>query len=157
MDQEQHAGFKLIGLQLPLPTTNEGGQSSKDCGKLWQQFEQEQLIARITGKLGTDIYAVYYNYEGDHTQTFSYFIGCKVSNDAVLPEGMDSLDIPSAHYIKVMAAGKMPDCVHNTWKIIWEANIDRSYQYDFEVYDERSKDWSYAAVDIYVSCNAIRA
>jgi predicted transcriptional regulator YdeE len=45
----------------------------------------------------------------------------------------------------------MPDCVADTWKEIWNSNIPRAYQADFEVYDERSKDWSKAVVEIFIS------
>ena len=45
----------------------------------------------------------------------------------------------------------MPDCMFAAWKNIWETEIPRSFQLDFEVYDERSKDWSNAEVDIYLS------
>jgi len=50
-----------------------------------------------------------------------------------------------------VASGKMPDCVANTWKEIWNSGIPRAYQTDFEVYDERSRDWNNAVVDVYVS------
>ena len=45
----------------------------------------------------------------------------------------------------------MPDCVINAWKEIWGSNIPRSYKMDFEVYDERSKDWGNAEVEVYLS------
>lgn len=45
----------------------------------------------------------------------------------------------------------MPDCVINTWKEVWTSNIARTHQIDFEVYDERSRDWNDAEVDVYLS------
>jgi predicted transcriptional regulator YdeE len=145
------SAFKLVGLGLSKKTTNEGGQSSVDCGNLWQKFEKENYAERMPGRLSNEIYAVYYNYEGDYTKPFSYFIGCKVSNDAEVPQGMDSLLIPSQQYIKVISKGKMPDCIVNSWKDIWHSEINRAYKYDFEVYNERSKDWNNAAIDIFIS------
>jgi predicted transcriptional regulator YdeE len=68
--------FKLIGLQLDKKTSNEGGQSGIDCGNLWQKFEKENFAELIPNKLGDEIYAVYFDYEGDDTKPFSYFIGC---------------------------------------------------------------------------------
>lgn len=145
--------FKLIGLKLGNKTTNENGQSGIDCGNLWQKFETENFAERIQNKVSSEIYAVYYNYDGDYTKPFSYFIGCKVKNNSEIPHGMDSLVIPAGNYSKVIAKGKMPDCITNSWKKIWSSNIARTYQFDFEIYDERSKDWSNAEVDIFVSCN----
>lgn len=153
MYKETKDEFKLIGIKLKDKTINENGQSSIDCGNLWQKFETENFAARIQDKLSSEIYAVYYNYEGDYTKPFSYFIGCKVKNHAEIPQGMDILVIPPGNYSKVIAKGQIPDCITNSWKAIWNSNIARTYQFDFEIYDERSKDWNNAVVDIFVSCN----
>jgi predicted transcriptional regulator YdeE len=145
--------FRLIGLKLPKKTTNKDGQANIDCGSLWQKFESEKVAARIPNKLGEEVYAVYFEYEGDHTQPYSYFIGCKVETDAAGLPGLDTLLISSEDCVKIEAKGKMPDCVANAWRGIWNTVIDRAYQYDFEKYDDRSKDWSNAEVDIFVSVN----
>ncbi|HSV09758.1 MAG TPA: GyrI-like domain-containing protein [Hanamia sp.] len=151
MERVKKAEFKLIGLRLNGKTANNNGQSSIDCGNLWQKFERENFAERIPGKLSDEIYAVYYDYEGDNTKPFSYFIGCNVKTDTHTPAGMDGLVIPAKSFTKVIAKGKMPDCVADSWKNIWNSKIARAYQYDFEIYDERSKDWSNAEVDIFVS------
>ncbi len=145
--------FKLIGLKLNGKTTNENGQSGVDCGNLWQQFERDNFADRIPGKLSDEVYAVYFDYDGDHTQPFSYFIGCKVKIHAEAPQGMSSLIVPAGNFSKVIAKGTMPDCVADSWKNIWDSETDRTYEYDFEVYDQRSKDWNNAEVDIFVSKN----
>jgi len=143
--------FKLVGIGLENKTTNENGQSNIDCGSLWQKFETENLALKIPGKLNDEIFAVYYDYEGDHTKPFSYFIGCKVKMDVRVPENMKALIISGGNYENFMAKGIMPDCVTNTWKRIWSSDVKRNYKTDFEIYDERSKDWNNAIVEIFVS------
>ena len=143
--------FKLIGLLLAQRTTNANGQSAIDCGNLWQQFETESFKERIANKLSEEIYAVYFDYKSDHTKPFSYFIGCKVKPETETPKGMDSLLVPAAIYSKTIAKGKMTGCITDAWKDIWASKIDRAYNYDFEIYGERSKDWSNAEVEILVS------
>lgn len=143
--------FQLIGLALKTKTTNENGQSAIDCGSLWQQFEKGNSEEKIPGKLSNELFAVYHNYEGDHTKPFSYFIGCKVKNDTQVPDGLDGLIIPNDVYEKLIAKGKMPDCVADTWKEIWRSNPPRAHDTDFEVYDEKSKDWNDAEVAIFIS------
>ena len=143
--------FRLIGLALPGKTTNEGGQSNIDCGNLWQKFENGKYFEKIPGKLNDDVLAVYHQYEGDHTQPFSYFIGCKVNDVASIPGGMESLTIPGGTYKKITAIGEMPQCLINTWKDIWESDVPRAYEADFEIYDEDSKDWRNAKIEIYLS------
>lgn len=143
--------IKLIGLALKGKTTNENGQSSIDCGNLWQKFLEGKYASKIPGKVSEEMYAVYHEYEGDHTQPFSYFIGCKVSSETDVPQDLDSLIIPTEIYQKVIAKGKMPDCVMNAWKEIWQSDIDRAFKIDFEIYGEKAKSWDDAEVEIYLS------
>jgi len=142
---------KLVGLALKAKTTNINGQSGIDCGNLWQAFEKGKYAEIIPNKLTDEIVAVYHQYEGDHTKPFSYFIGCKVKADSEVPAGLETLTIAKGTYQKIDAKGKMPDCVVNAWKEVWVSNIPRSYKMDFEVYDERSKDWTNAEVEVYLS------
>jgi predicted transcriptional regulator YdeE len=141
----------LHGLSLGKKTSNTNGQSAIDCGSLWQKFIGEDYANQILDKTGQEILAVYHEYEGDYTAQFSYFIGCRVSDQAVLPAGLEKLVVQKGNYEKFVAKGHMPECISETWKMIWVSAINRSYKADFEVYDERSKDWNDAEVDVYVS------
>jgi predicted transcriptional regulator YdeE len=143
--------IKLIGLALKTKTSNSHGQSSIDCENLWHEFHKQKYADIIPNKLSAEIFGVYHNYEGDSAKPFSYFIGYKVSPDSVIPPGLQSLKIPAGKYQKFIAKGIMPECVTNVWKEIWTSNYSRTYQIDFEVYDERSKDWNNAEVDVYLS------
>ncbi len=154
MNQIKKPAFKLIGIKLGHKTTNENAQAAIDCGNLWQKFVAENFAEKIPGKSGNEIYAVYFAYEGDYTKPYSYFIGGKVAFDTEVPKDMDSLIIPASSYSTIIAKGKMPDCVANSWKDIWNSKLDRAYKYDFEMYDERSKDWNNAEVEIFVSNNS---
>ena len=151
MNKVEMEETKLVGLALKGKTTNINEQSSIDCGNLWQEFEEGKYAELIPNKLSDEILAVYHDYEGDHTQPFSYFIGCKVKPDIVVPPGLETLTIPKGTYQKIHAKGKMPDCVANAWKEVWVSGIPRSYIMDFEVYDEKSKDWANAEVEVYLS------
>lgn len=141
--------FILLGLSIK--TTNEDGRSNIDCGNLWHKFELENYADIIPGKLSDDIIAVYYDYEGDHTKPFSYFIGCCVKQHVEVPVELQSCLVRGGTYQVFQASGKMPACVASCWKEIWKSSINRAYEADFEVYDQRSKDWNNAEVDIYIS------
>ena len=142
--------IQLTGLALKTKTFNANGQSAIDCGKLWQEFTSGNYADKIPGKLSDEIFAVYHEYEGDHTEPYSYFIGCKANAGSQVPSGMSRLIIPAAQYQKISAKGKMPDCVADAWRAIWRSDISRAYRFDFELYDERSRDWSNAKVDIFI-------
>jgi len=143
--------FKLMGIKLKGKTTNENGQSEKDCGALWQKFEADNIAAAIPHKISDTVYAVYYDYESDENGLFSYFIGCQVDENAVAPEGLDEIIIPQQNYHVERAKGQMTGCIADAWRKIWNAKINRQYGYDFEVYDERSRDWNNAEIDIFLS------
>lgn len=151
MEKNKKVGFRIVGLQLEGKTTNENNQSSVDCGNLWQKFETEKIFELIPNKLSNEIYAVYFAYEKDETKPFSYFIGCKVDDKAEIPSGLSELLIPSQDYVKYTAKGAMTGCITEAWKKIWSSNINRKFGFDFEIYDERSQDWSAAELDIFVS------
>jgi predicted transcriptional regulator YdeE len=145
------AEIRLVGISLKSKTTNLNGQSAVDCGNLWQEFERNNYANLIPDRLSDSIYAVYYAYEGDYRQPFSYFIGCAVKNEVPAIPGLEMLTLPAGAYRKFTAKGVLPDCISYTWKKIWESDIRRAYRTDFEVYDERSKDWNNAEVDIFIS------
>ena len=143
--------FYLIGLAMSTKTSNENGQSSIDCENLWHEFHKQKYADKILDKVSDDIYGVYFDYDGDSTKPFNYFIGYKVKKDSVLPTGLQSLIIAEGKFEKVTAKGKMPECVIKAWKQIWESPLERAYKYDFEIYDERSKNWEDAEVEVFVS------
>lgn len=145
--------FKLIGLKLGHKTTNQNNQSSSDCGNLWQKFEKDKIFELIPNKLSNEIYAVYFDYEEDETKPFSYFIGCKVDKNSEVPSNLDSLEIPTQSYVKVTAKGVMTACITDSWREIWNSDIQRKFGFDFEIYDERSQNWNDAELDIFVSIN----
>ncbi|MBC7486255.1 MAG: AraC family transcriptional regulator [Cytophagaceae bacterium] len=148
---EKKDDFKLVGIKLDNKTTNQNKQSSKDCGELWQKFETDKIFDVIPEKLSNEVYAVYFDYEKDETTPFSYFIGCKVEMNSETPKELIELIIPTQEYSKFTAKGVMTGCVTDAWKEIWNSDTERKFGFDFEVYDERSQDWSNAEVDIYIS------
>ncbi len=147
------SGFRLIGLKLEHKSSNENSQAAIDCGMLWQQFQSEKWLERISGKIEDSVYAVYYEFEGDHTKPFSFFIGCKVDEETPIIDGMHEIHIPSNSYAKYIAKGKMPNCIAEAWQNIWQTASNRAYQFDFEVYGIESWDWNDAKVEIFISSN----
>lgn len=144
-------GFELVGLALPQKTTNENGLAMTDCASLWNQFVKGNYAFNIKNKIGTEVYAVYHDYDGDHTKPFAFFVGVKVAPGSVTPAGMDRLVIPGNEYQVFVAKGKVPESIGTAWVDIWKSGVNRAYATDFEVYGEKSKDPSSAEVNIYIS------
>ena len=58
--------------------------------------------------------------------------------------------VAGGRYRNFVAQGKIPDCIADTWRDIWAGETERAYITDFEVYDERSKDWKDGRVEIFI-------
>jgi predicted transcriptional regulator YdeE len=101
------------------------------------------------------IYCLYTNYAGDHTEPYDAILGCKVSSIEDIPDGMIAHTIKTSNGAKFTAKGSLRkgEAVINTWFDIWKTELDRSFATDFEVYDERSSDVTNAEVDIYIALN----
>jgi predicted transcriptional regulator YdeE len=141
----------LIGLSLPHKTTHQDDKSTKDCGELWEKFDQEKIQQKIPNKISNKIFAVYHDYEYRDVQYFSYFIGCEVAPGSEIPTGLTELKLPTGNYQKFTTEGPIPDCMLPVWEKIKEIELDREFRADFEVYDKREADWSHAVVHIYIS------
>ncbi|MDF1698053.1 MAG: effector binding domain-containing protein [Saprospiraceae bacterium] len=148
----QIEGFNIIGIKT---RTQNDGKAAVDIPMLWGKFMDENIKEKIPNKIGDEIYCLYTGYDGDHLAPYDVIIGCKVSSIEELPEGMIAHVIHPGKVAKYVAKGSLikGEAVINTWFKIWESKLDRSFQTDYEVYDERSQDIENAEVDIFVSLN----
>ena len=149
MNRDNLEQFSIVG--IAIRTTNENGQSSQDIPELWARFVGEDIMNKISNKVSEDIYAVYTDYELDHTKPYTTILGCKVSSMEDLAEGFVSKVIGKATYEKRTAKGSiLQGSVYNEWINIWNASLPRSFVADFEVYSTKALDPENAEVDIYI-------
>ena len=98
------------------------------------------------------VYSMYTDYEGDHNKPYTAILGCKVSSFESIPEGMMSKEIDGGNYVKTSAKGDlMQGLVVNKWSEIWQADLDRLYTTDFEVFGEKAQDPSNAEIEFYIA------
>ncbi len=69
--------FQIIGISVR--TSNQNDHSQKDIGALWARFTKDNLQDQIPGKLSSDMYCVYTDYETDYNGPYTAVIGCKVN------------------------------------------------------------------------------
>ena len=145
------AGFKLIGISVR--TINKDNQASKDLGALWQQFFVDGLMEKIPNKISTDILCVYTDYESDFTGEYTAMIGVPAKDLSEIPDGLVGREFPAANFKVFTAKGEMPNEVVNTWNEIWanDKELNRAYQYDFEIYGADSQKGKDSKVEIYVT------
>jgi len=145
----QIESFYVIGIDVR--TTNQNGQAALDLGVLWGRFFAQGVMDQIPDKVGSDIYAVYTDYEGDHTKPYTAVIGARVASLQHIPAGMVGKSIPAGRYELFTAKGNLHQgAVGGEWVKIWKMPLHRTYGADFEVYGPRASNPQDAEVDIFV-------
>ncbi|WP_338378798.1 GyrI-like domain-containing protein [uncultured Flavobacterium sp.] len=141
--------FKIIGISIR--TTNENGQASQEIAELWQRFMSENVISKIPNKIDNAVYSLYTEYESDHTKPYTTILGCKVENLDNVPNGMVGKSFDGGTYSKTTAKGDlMQGLVVNQWSKIFEMELDRTYDADFEIFGEKVQNPADAEVEFYV-------
>lgn len=141
--------FYITG--IAVRTTNEGGQSQKDIGALWQRFFSNNITEQIADKQSDAVYCVYTDYESGANGAYTTILGCSVAALKSMPENFVSKTIPKTTYQLYKSTGKLPESVLATWMHIWQAPINRTYSADFDVYGEKSQDPDNAEIKTYLS------
>lgn len=141
--------FNIIG--IAIRTTNENAQASKDIAELWGRFMSEGIQAKIPNKVDNDIFSLYTNYESDHTKPYTAILGCKVENLDNIPNGMVGKSFEGGTYFKTSTKGDLTQgLIVNHWAKIFEMDLARSFDADFEIFGEKAQNPSNAEVDFYV-------
>ncbi len=150
MEKQKIKALQIIG--IAVRTTNENGQSAKDIPKLWNKFMSEGVMDRIPGKVNSNLYCIYTEYEKDHTRPYTAILGCEVSNMNLLPDEMVKITIEEGNYIKRKAKGNpIQNLIFEEWTKIWNSDLPRNFTTDFELYGEKAQDPEMPEVDIYLS------
>ena len=143
---------ELTIVGLAIRTSNDPGKADQDIPRLWNKFMAENTASRIPNRVGETIYAIYTDYEGDHTQPYTMVIGCNVSNLDNIPEDFTVKIVPSSTYTKFTAKGDLTkDAVINTWMDIWNTNLNRTYTTDIEIYGEKAMNPTNGEAEILVA------
>ena len=151
---QQIKTFHVIG--IAVRTTNENGQSAQDIPALWNRFMSEGIMDQIPNKVDNTLYCIYTDYEKDHTKPYTTILGCKVSNLDEIPNGLVGKTFEEQTYIKRVSKGNlMQGIVYEEWTKIWNADLNRAFTADFEVYDERTQNPENAEVDIFISVKLV--
>lgn len=148
MNKVKLGAKKFIGISVK---TSYQGNAAEDIGALWHKFMSENLMAKIPNRVSDKVYSIYTAYEGDYLQPYTCVLGCEVSNINETPEGMIAVQAPAQTYATFTDSGDLAQgLVYNIWVKAWKEDLDRRYECDFEIYDEKSQDSKNAEVTIYI-------
>ncbi len=151
----------LVGIEIRTNNTNEFSSNGK-IPKLWERFFSEEINKNAKDKTSENIYAVYSNYESDHTGEYNYFIGFEVkdvksylNNDKFIIK-----EIKQGKYSVVITdKGSLQKVILAAWKKIWKMSSSdlggkRLYKTDYEIYTQNATDPNGEIFNIYLGINA---
>lgn len=126
--------FDVVGLSAVI-SGNEN--ATEEINALWESFFEKQIGQNVSSRVDDIIYAVYSDYEGDHTKPYRLTIGYKVEGKQQVSDHLHSVYVQEANYALMSAGGEQPKALIDTWVAIWQSDLDRCYKTDFEVYGPR--------------------
>jgi predicted transcriptional regulator YdeE len=148
--------FSVIGIEARTNNAKEmtdGGVIPKQ----WNRFFAEGILDRIPNKADPTIYALYTDYASNRNGDYSFMIGAKVDDTAVIPPGMVAKKVLAGKYAVVTSTrGPVQKVVPQAWQEVWSLEDKsqlggaRAYRTDFEVYDQRSRDPQDSQIDIFI-------
>jgi predicted transcriptional regulator YdeE len=155
MDIREQEAFFVVGLSTRTNNANQAGGKNV-IGDIWHSFLSQNLAAKIPNKIGVDLFAVYTDYESDHTGDYTYLLGMPVSSIEQIPTGLTIKSVPGGIYSVVTSnKGSVMQVVPEVWQRIWsmppaELGGPRAFRADYEIYDQRASDPDDAQIDVYV-------
>lgn len=148
-------GFDVIGVSVRTSNRDEMAGAGK-IPKLWHEFYNSGILDRIPDKADDNIIVLYYNYESDKDGEYTYLLGARVTSTSNLPTGMTAQHVPPAKFAMFTTdTGPVADVIRKEWQHIWaipktQPGGNRTYKFDYEIYDDRARDPQSSQVDIYI-------
>ena len=126
--------FHVVGISEKIANRDD---AAEQINALWERFFKDSIGQSIPDRVDDVIYAVYSDYEGDYTKPYRLTLGYKVKPGFEVADGLQKVEVKSADYAMMSAAGEQPKALMETWTAIWQSDLDRRYETDFEVYGQR--------------------
>jgi predicted transcriptional regulator YdeE len=131
------APFTVIGIEFRTDNTD----IAQKMKEYWTTFMSQGVYNKIPPKIDNFIIGLYTDYESDSNGKYTFILGCRMPENASVPEGLVKKIVPGGKYAFFTVTGKFPEMIQETWKEIHEAEkrgeFVRTYTADLETYDER--------------------
>lgn len=139
-----------IVVGISARTNNLSPDMGAAIGGLWNRFYNEGIYASIPGKVNDKALGIYTDFEGNEKSDYTAMVACETSAE---PEGEEFAEydirrIPAGRYARFVVHGDMVQAVASAWKEIWQMNLPRTFQCDFEEYQDDNME--HAEIHIYV-------
>ncbi len=121
---ETRERIELAGIEVRASNAD-----ARPIGTLWGRVREEDLF-----RDADRIYAVYCEYEGDHTAPYTFFLGRAIEPGEETPAGFVRRTVPAGRFARFVAEGEQPAAMMQTWVGIWNLDLDRRFETDYEIH-----------------------
>ncbi len=124
-----------IAVGVSARTNNTSLEMGTVIGGLWNRFYNDGVYASIPKKTNAKALGIYTDYAGDEKADYTAFVGCETA-EAPAENEYAVCRIPAGQYAKFVVRGNMVQAVAEAWQEIWQMNLPRAFQCDFEEYQD---------------------
>lgn len=129
-------------------TSNCSPDMGQVIGELWRKFYSDEGYFDIPHKTSEKALGIYTDYKSDEKSEYTVMVACEVENTDI-PDKFAVRKIPAGKYAKFIVRGNTITAVREFWEKLWKMNLERSFIYDFEEY--QNSDFENAEIHIYIS------
>lgn len=139
-----------IAVGISARTNNLSPDMSAVIGGLWNRFYNEGIYTSIPEKTNGKALGIYTGYAGDEKEDYTILVGYETSAEPPKEESDNYTvcRIPAGRYAKFVVRGDMVQAVASAWQKIWQMDLPRNFQCDFEEYQNDSME--HAEIHIYI-------
>ena len=136
-----------IAAGVSARTNNNSPDMGAVIGGLWNRFYKEGIWGSVPGKVNEKALGIYTDYAGDENADYTVLAAWETAEEPEKTKDA-ACRIPAGRYAKFVIHGDMVQAVAAAWREIWQMNLPRSFQCDFEEYQDESME--NAEIHIYV-------
>lgn len=136
---------------VKIKTTNQNGKAVQDIGLTWQKLFADGIYEKIQNKANNKTIGLYTEYEGDYTKPYTFIAGAEVNQKSEDNKEIATKIIPKGKYARFVIIGDVQNSVGQAWQEIWNMDLKRKYDCDFEEYQNNSQDMQNQEIHIYIA------
>lgn len=123
---------KTLASLKPIRISNKNPEVSARISKLWEEFMKKSH--EIENSKTKKAICTYSNYESDEKGFYDVAIGLEVAKPSIKSSNFSLKTIPAGKYAKFIVKDPVQKAVTEFWKNLWEMNLPRKFDCDFEEY-----------------------
>lgn len=138
---------KVLVVLEPVRLSNLDPKVSQKIELAWHNFSEKHN--EVESKITSKPICTYSNYESDEKREYDVEIGYEVEKSSTVKDGWVKKIIPAGKYAKFVVRGNMVKEVSSFWRNVWNMDLPRKFEYDFE--ECQNMDMLNGEVHIYIS------